>query len=69
MKHAKVLLLSGLLLALCLSSFFAVWRRANRVHSAEAAAPHIRWSYTPGPSPLSGIALSPNGAMHLRAFA
>ena len=68
MKHAKVLLLSGLLLALCLSSFFAVWRRANRVHSAEAAAPHIRWSYTPGPSPLSGIALSPNGAIHFAAL-
>src|SRR6266576_1463266 len=68
MKHAKVLLLSGLLLALCLSSFFAVWRRANRIHSAEAAAPHIRWSYTPGPSPLSGIALSPNGAIHFAAL-
>ena len=67
MKPAKVLILSGLLLALCLSSLFALWRRANRIHSEEAAAPHIRWSYTPGSSPLSGIALASNGTVHFAA--
>ena len=67
MKPTKILLLSGLLLALCLSSLFALWRRANRIHSEEAGAPHIRWSYTPGSSPLSGIALASNGTVHFAA--
>jgi outer membrane protein assembly factor BamB len=67
MKPTKILLLSGLLLALCLSSLFALWRRANRIHSEEARSPHIRWSYTPGSSPLSGIALASNGTIHFAA--
>src|SRR5256885_8314601 len=67
MKPTEVLVLSGLLLALCLTSLFALWRRANRIQSAVAGAPRIRWTYTPGSSPLSGIALAPNGTIHFAA--
>src|SRR5882762_9135862 len=54
MKPTEVLLLSGLLLALCLTSLFALWRRANRIQSEVAGAPRVRWTYTPGSSPASG---------------
>jgi len=67
MKPTEVLLLSGLLLALCLTSLFALWRRANRMQSEVDGAPRIRWTYTPGSSPLSGIALAPNGTIHFAA--
>jgi len=67
MKPTEVLVLSSLLLALCLTSLFALWRRANRIQSAVAGAPRIRWTYTPGSSPLSGIALAPNGTIHFAA--
>jgi outer membrane protein assembly factor BamB len=67
MKPAKVLLLSGLLLVICFASFFVLHRRPNRVPSEEAAGPHIRWSFTPGSDPLSGIALAPNGTIHFAA--
>src|SRR5438552_17701674 len=67
MKPTEVLLLSGLLLALCLTSLFALWRRANRIQSEGAGAPRIPWTYTPGSSPLSAIALAPHGTVHFAA--
>jgi outer membrane protein assembly factor BamB len=67
MKPAKVLLLAVLLLVICLVSLFALRRPAPQTKTEEAGVPRIRWSYTPGSSPLSGIALAPNGAIHFAA--
>jgi len=67
MKSSKAIFLSGLLVALCLASLFALWRRTNRIRSEEAGLPHIRWVYTSGWRPLSGIALAPSGAIHFAA--
>jgi outer membrane protein assembly factor BamB len=66
MKPSKVFLVSSLLLVICLASLFALRRRPNQV-SSDQAGPRILWSYTPGPSPLSGIALAPNGTIHFAA--
>jgi outer membrane protein assembly factor BamB len=67
MKPTKVLLLSGVLLVICLAGFFTLRRPAPQTKTEEAGAAHIRWSYTPGSSPLSGIALAPNGTIHFAA--
>jgi outer membrane protein assembly factor BamB len=67
MKPAKVLLLSGLLLVICLVGLF-VWKgRAPQTRTEEAGVAHIRWSYNAGSSPLSGIALAPNGTIQFAA--
>jgi outer membrane protein assembly factor BamB len=66
MKSTKVLLVSGLLLLICLASFFGLRRRSDQVPS-EAAGAQILWSFTPGSDPLSGIALAPNGTVHFAA--
>jgi outer membrane protein assembly factor BamB len=67
MNSNKILLLSGLALALCLASLYALKRRAQSTNTEEAGGPHIRWSYTPGSSPLSGVALAPNCTVHFAA--
>ena len=64
MKPTKVLLLSGLLLVICLLGLLVFRRRASQSETGSALGPRILWSYTPGPDPLSGIALAPNGAVH-----
>lgn len=63
----KVLLLAALLLVLCVLSFFALWPPEKPMHSKGADSFPIRWSFTPGPDPLSGIALGPNGAVYFAA--
>jgi outer membrane protein assembly factor BamB len=67
MKLSKVLLLSSLLPVFCSAILFAVGCRDNQNHSEGAGVPRILWSYTPGPSPLSGVALAPNDTVHFAA--
>jgi len=67
MKLTKVIPVSAALLAFCLAILFAQGCRSKQSHSDSAGGPQIRWSYSPGPSPLSGIALAPNGTIHFAA--
>jgi outer membrane protein assembly factor BamB len=67
MKRAKIFHISGLALVLCLASLSACRRKPNQSPSEESAGPRIRWAFTAGSSPLSGIALAPNGTVHFAA--
>jgi outer membrane protein assembly factor BamB len=67
MKSVKIILFSGLALLLCLASLFACRRHPHRPSSDEVGGPRIRWAFTAGSSPLSGIALAPNGTVHFAA--
>jgi outer membrane protein assembly factor BamB len=67
MKSAKIYFLSGLTLAVCLLSLSACRHSPNQSSPNDAAGPRIRWAFTAGSSPLSGIALSPNGNIHFAA--
>ena len=67
MKPAKVLFRSGLPFTFCLAVFFPLGCRTAQNRSEVSGVPHIRWTYTPGSSPLSGLALAPNGNVHFAA--
>jgi outer membrane protein assembly factor BamB len=67
MKPFRVLLFSRIPLVLCLAVFSASGCSSKQNHAEVTGAPHIRWSYTSGSSPLSGIALAPNGNVHFAA--
>jgi len=67
MKLTKFLFCYGFAVAFCPAIFFALGCRGNKNHSEEPGVPHILWSYTTGPNPLSGIALAPNGTVHFAA--
>src|SRR6266446_7184228 len=67
MKITKFLFRYGFALLFCAAIFFTRGCRGNKNHFEEPGVPHILWSYTPSPSPLSGIALAPNGTIHFAA--
>ena len=67
MKPANALLASGLLLAICVVTLFAVHRRTRRDLAVQATASHIHWAYKAGAGALSGIALAPDGTIHFAA--
>jgi outer membrane protein assembly factor BamB len=64
MKPAKILLLSGVLVAVCLASIVAVRFRSQHGGPGEARDSRIKWAYNAGPGALSGIALAPSGTIH-----
>ncbi len=66
MKSAKVFLLYGALLVICLGRLSAC-RRSDQPSSDGSAGPRILWSYNSGSDLVSGIALSPNGTVHFAA--
>src|SRR5260370_944732 len=67
MKPFRVLLFSRVPLVLYLAVFSALGCGSKQNHAEVPGVPHIRWSYTPGSSPLSGIALAPNGNVYFAA--
>jgi len=67
MKLTKFLFRYGFALLFYAAIFFTQGCRGNKNHSEEPGVPHILWSYTPSPNPLSGIALAPNGTVHFAA--
>jgi outer membrane protein assembly factor BamB len=66
-KPVKIALLSGLALALCVTSIFVLERHAKPASTEDASGPHVLWSYSAGSTALSGIALAPNGTIHFAA--
>jgi outer membrane protein assembly factor BamB len=66
-KPRNILLLAGILLAICIASIFAARHRGQSDGEATASSPHINWSYNAGPGALSGIALAPDGTIHFAA--
>jgi outer membrane protein assembly factor BamB len=67
MPFRVLLFFSRMPLVLCLAVFCALGCSSKQNRSEVADSPHIRWSYTSGSSPLSGIALAPNGNVHFAA--
>jgi outer membrane protein assembly factor BamB len=67
MRLAKRFLHSGLLFSIALAFFLSQGCRTGKSNPELAGVPHIRWAYTPGPDPLSGIAIAHNGTLHFAA--
>jgi outer membrane protein assembly factor BamB len=64
MKLTRLLFHFVLAISFWLSMFFAIGCEGKGNHPETSGSWHIRWSYTPGPDALSGVALAPNGSVH-----